>query len=151
MATTLLTCQGQIATSLRNFLTESSFSDVTLVCGDSAQFQAHKAVLSSVSPLLKELLLSNPQSHQVVSLPDIKQLELEAILEFIYLGQARVYPAQINSFLKGAKALQIYDYIRPCMTEACEQKIYYEDDGSIVMENVVEDINVDLEEEVGSK
>ena len=42
---------------------EEDFFDVTLVSSDLQQVGAHKVVLSSCSPVLKELLKSNKHSH----------------------------------------------------------------------------------------
>ena len=40
---------------------EGHFADVTLVSDDQVQTLAHKVVLSAFSPVLKSLLVSNPQ------------------------------------------------------------------------------------------
>ena len=39
---------------------EKDFTDVTLVTADNHQITAHKAVISSCSPLFRDMLLTNP-------------------------------------------------------------------------------------------
>ena len=50
--------EAEFASGLKNIFTENSCSDVTFSCDDENQIQAHKLVLSSVSPLLKDLFLN---------------------------------------------------------------------------------------------
>ena len=67
-------------------------SDVTLVSDDKNAFQVHKFVLGASSPVLKELLISNPHSHPTVYLKGIKKIELNSILQFIILAhQSQIY------------------------------------------------------------
>ena len=75
-----------LASSLRDDFTSNKFADVTLVCDEQKQFQAHKFVLSSFSPILKNLLVTNPHPHPIIYLRGIRQQELESILQFMYLG-----------------------------------------------------------------
>ena len=53
------TYEAHIKKSFQNLLNEHVFSDVTLVCDDQTQLQAHKIVLSACSPVLKKVLLKN--------------------------------------------------------------------------------------------
>ena len=92
---------------LSNVFTENNFSNVTLVSDDKLSFEAHKYVLSAASPLLKKILLSNPHSHPLIYLSDVKHQELELILKFIYLGEASFYQGSMNRFIQAAKDLEI--------------------------------------------
>ena len=47
---------------------ENSYRDVTLVSDDQKPFQAHRYVLSTFSPVLKNILLNNPHSHPLIYL-----------------------------------------------------------------------------------
>merc|ERR1719427_2231148 len=91
--------QSQLQTILKELFTENTFADVTLVSDDQIQIPAHKFVLSDCSPVLKNLLLNNPHSHPLLYLRGVKQLELQSILQFMYLGEARIYQERINVFL----------------------------------------------------
>ena len=86
---------------------ESSFSDVTLVTEDNTQFQAHRFVLSSCSPILKDLLLSNPHPHPLIFLYGVKKTELECILQFMYLGETKIDYDRIDEFLDVVRNFKI--------------------------------------------
>ena len=73
--------QSLLQTTLKELLTENIFADVTLVSDDHIQIPAHKLVLSACSPILKNLLLNNPQSHSLIYLQGVKQQELRSILQ----------------------------------------------------------------------
>ena len=65
---------------------ENGYSDVTLVSDDMTEFQAHKFVLGACSPVLKNLLFTNPHPHPLLFLRGVRQQELETILQIMYLG-----------------------------------------------------------------
>ena len=90
---------------------KSHFSDVTLVSDDMVQTKAHKTVLYSSSPIFKQLLLMNLNNdeNQVLYLKGVKIEELEAILQFIYLGEAKVSEARIDLFIAAANDLDIIE------------------------------------------
>jgi hypothetical protein len=58
-------------------------------------------------PSLKNLLLANPHPHPLIYLRGVKQHELQSILRFIYLGEARLYESNIELFMEASKDLQI--------------------------------------------
>ena len=88
---------------------EGHFADVTLVSDDQVQNKAHKVVLSACSPVLKSLLVNNPHSHPLLYLKGIKQTELQAILNFIYFGEAQILRDRITDFISIAKDLGVKD------------------------------------------
>ena len=93
---------------LRNILKEmrsdDSFTDVTLVTDDKKQIKAHRNILSASSPVLKDILqINNDMHHPVIYLRGIQHSEMESILEFIYLGQAKFYEERMNELLLVAK------------------------------------------------
>ena len=94
-----------LTSSLSDVFTENTFSDVTLVSDDLVQFEALKCVLSASSPVMKTLLLNNPHSHPLIYLRGVKQQELESILQFIYLGEARFYEGNMDRFMEAVKEL----------------------------------------------
>ena len=51
-----------VKSRLSDVIKEQSFFDVTLVSEDHKPFLAHRYVLSSFSPVLKNILLKNPYS-----------------------------------------------------------------------------------------
>ena len=103
------TFQKQLRESNRELYNEKHFADVTLVSDDMVQVNAHKSILSSASTLFKQLLLLNSNSmfNQILFLKGIKYEELEAILQFIYLGEANISENRINSFVTASTDLDI--------------------------------------------
>merc|ERR1712179_533107 len=87
--------------------TENSFCDVTLVSDDQKPFHAHRYVLSTFSPVLKNILLTNPHSHPLIYLRGVNHQELDSILQFIYLGKASVSHSNMQRLAQAAKDLQI--------------------------------------------
>ena len=82
------------------------FADVTLVSDDQIQTPAHKVVLSACSPVLRSLLVNNPHSHPLLYLRGIKQIELQAILKFMYFGETQISEDRIDEFLTVARDLE---------------------------------------------
>ena len=103
------TFQKQLRESNRELYNEKHFADVTLVSDDMVQVNAHRAILSSASTFFKQLLLLNSNSlfNQILFLKGIKYEELEAILQFIYLGEANVSENRIDFFVNASTDLDI--------------------------------------------
>ena len=74
---------------LRN---DTLFTDVTLVCNDDKQIQAHKVILSSFSLFFKRMFSSNPHPKPLVFLKGIEIDDINAILDFIYQGKFQRFP-----------------------------------------------------------
>ena len=102
--------QSHLQATLKELFTENTFADVTLVSDDQIQIPAHKFVLSACSPVLKNLLINNPHCHPLLYLRGVTQQELQSILQFMYLGEARIYQERINEFLAIAMDLQIKEF-----------------------------------------
>ena len=84
-----------------------NFFDVTLVNDDLQQIEAHKAVLSSCSPVFKELLKSNKHSHHMLYIKGTKEVELKYVLDFIYSGEVSIFQKHLNAFLAIATDLKL--------------------------------------------
>ena len=83
------------------------YSDVTLVCDDQTQFKANKIVLSASSPVLKKILDTNPSQHPLIYLRGIQSYEMESILQFMYLGEGKLYYERMGELIKVAKNLEV--------------------------------------------
>ena len=86
---------------------EKDFFDVSLVCEDSGQVEAHKVVLAACSPFFKEVLRRNPHQHPLIYLKGVKLSDLASILNFMYLGEANIAQDDLNKFLAVSEELQI--------------------------------------------
>ena len=91
---------------LSDLYSSSNFSDVTLVCDDQTQFKAHKFVLSACSSVFKNILSTNVTSP-FIYLRGIAKDEMEAILQFMYLGEAAFHQDRLNEFMNVAKELDL--------------------------------------------
>ena len=90
--------------TLRN---EKDFADVTLVCEDGKQVEAHKVILASTSPFFKNLLNRNKHSHPLIYMRGVGSDTLEAIMDFLYFGKANVFQENLDLFLAIGKDLQL--------------------------------------------
>ena len=90
---------------LHNLMTDKNSQDVTLVCDDKVKIKAHKIVLKACSPVF-ETILESSDCHSIY-LKGINHLEIESILQFMYLGEATCYQERMKEFLDAAKNLEI--------------------------------------------
>merc|ERR1712179_302643 len=96
-----------VKSRVSDVIKEQRFCDVTLVSDDQKPFQAHRYVLSTFSPVLKNILLNNPHSHPLIYLRGVNYQDLDSILQFIYFGKTWVDHSNIKKFAEVAKDLQI--------------------------------------------
>jgi len=82
------------------------FSDVTLACEDG-RVEAHRLVLSSASPVFRRILQPTLHPHPLVYMRGLKVATLEAVLDFIYSGEANILEDQLEAFLAIARELQL--------------------------------------------
>ena len=96
-----------ITTSYHEFRTSCDFSDVTLVCENNQQIEAHRVILSACSPFFNNILKSNNKPHPLIYMRGLKTKDLEAIVDFIYQGEANIYQEDLDDFLALAEELQL--------------------------------------------
>ena len=92
---------------MKKLLSLEEFADVTLVCDDGKHIKAHRNILSICSPVLKNILQIDQRNVPIIYLRGINHYEMEAIIKFIYLGQASVLKTKVDSFLQVADNLKI--------------------------------------------
>ena len=94
--------------TFRNLFTDQDFRDVTLVSADSKLISAHKVVLSSSSPLFRNILTRSPL-HQspLIFLKGVNFLELDLLVRFVYIGECEVAQEHLDTFLELGKELEI--------------------------------------------
>ena len=85
---------------------DRAFSDVTLACR-GGQVAAHRVVLAASSTLLSNILRGNPHPHPLLYLKDVELGELEALLDFMYRGQAQVEQERLEGFLRVGEELEV--------------------------------------------
>merc|ERR1712029_475604 len=92
---------------LNDMMSSNELTDVTLVSEDKKRFKAHKVVLSASSSVFKSIISDNIVSSPTIYLRGIQSDEIESILQFIYLGEAKFYQERMNEFFNVAKSLDI--------------------------------------------
>ena len=94
--------------TLREMMTSNAFADVTLVTDDKQQIMAHRNILSACSPVFKNILqIDSRNANPIIYLRGIQHSEMESIMQFIYLGKARIYEERQSEFLTVSKNLEI--------------------------------------------
>ena len=99
--------QENIKGAFGNLREDKDFKDVTLVCEDGQQVEAHKVVLVSSSPIFQKLLERNKHPHPLIYMRGLKFNDLLAIMDFLYLGAANIVQENLASFLTIAEELQL--------------------------------------------
>jgi len=94
--------------ALNEMMISSEFADVTLVTDDKQQIRAHRNILSAASPVFKSILqIDSKNANPVIYLRGIQHSEMESIMQFIYLGEARFYEERMSEFITVSKNLEI--------------------------------------------
>ena len=91
---------------------DKNFTDVTLASEDGKEFEAHKIVMAASSPFFQNLLKKNHHPHPLVYMRGLGSEYLEAILDFLYCGEANVFRESLDSFLAIAEELQLIGLMR---------------------------------------
>ena len=99
--------------TFHRFLLDQTFVDVTLVCDDGTQIKAHKVILSAGSNFFKTMFQENPHQHPLVYLYGIARGDLEAALEFLYLGKTNVLESDLDKFLEISEKLKFVGMTNP--------------------------------------
>ena len=99
--------QENLTRSFRELRTDLDFTDVTLVCDGDQEVEAHKFILKSGSPFFSKVLTRHKHAHPIIYMRGIMGKDMEAILDFIYYGEANIYQEDLNDFLALAEDLQL--------------------------------------------
>ena len=99
--------QKSIRNSFKNLRENSDFSDVTLVCEDNQQVEAHRVILSACSPFFMNVLKNNKHSHPMIYMRGLKAQNMLSVLDFMYHGEASIYIEDLEHFLALADDLQL--------------------------------------------
>ena len=86
----------------------TEFSDVTLVCDDKQEIQAHKFILSTCSSVFRNILSKNPKNLPVY-LKGTQSQDMIYLLQYMYLGEAIVPKERMESFFNFACFFKVKD------------------------------------------
>ena len=98
---------SDVPNTLRQLWNDNDFCDVTLATNDDANIRAHKVILSSSSPMFRDILLKNPHTNPLIYFNSLKSDVVKLIIKFIYLGQCEVGQDGLIDFLAAGKELKI--------------------------------------------
>ncbi|XP_069999294.1 protein jim lovell isoform X2 [Penaeus vannamei] len=111
------TTDGMVALSWNNhsatfchmlsaFRQKDKYTDAMLAC-EGKFYPVHKLVLSTCSQYFEEMFDHTLGKHPIVLLQDVKCDEIEALLNFMYVGIVSVAQKDLTRFFKVAELLQI--------------------------------------------
>lgn len=106
------TFNQHISETLKQMMLNNEFTDITLICEDQKQISAHKNILSACSPVFRKILLMNQLQSPIIYLRGIQYSEMEAILNFIYLGETACHSDRKIEFLNVARSFEIQGLAR---------------------------------------
>ena len=86
---------------------DKDLTDVTLVCEDGKQVEAHKILVAASSPFFMEILKRNKHPHPLIYMRSLQMETLLSIVDFLYLGEANVLQDNLKSFLALAEELKL--------------------------------------------
>ena len=99
--------QENVKSAFGNLRKDKNFADVTLVCEDGKQLEAHKVILAVSSPVFQMLLSRNSHPRPLIYMRKVKFVDMEAIVDFLYSGETQVFQENLDSFLAIADELQL--------------------------------------------
>ena len=99
--------QENVSSAFGDCRKDREFADITLACEGGYQVEAHKVILASSSPFFSDLLRKNKHPHPLVFMRGLKSEDLEAIVDFLYCGEASVFQEHLDSFLVVAEELKL--------------------------------------------
>ena len=77
-------------------------------------FAVHKLVLSTCSEYFEKIFAQTDSSkHAVIVLKDVQQSELEALLNYMYIGEVNVLQSDLAGLIKAAECLRIKGLAAP--------------------------------------
>ena len=148
--------QKDISNSFQGLREKMDFCDVTLVCDEDKQIEAHKVILSACSPFFSSVLKRNKHSHPLIYMRGLKFKNLVAIVDFIYHGEANIFQEDLDGFLAIAEELKLRGLSGTCNKELLVEKKEYQPEPKTLNKAIAKqdismnphDINVDIEENV---
>ncbi|XP_076059149.1 uncharacterized protein LOC143035883 isoform X32 [Oratosquilla oratoria] len=85
---------------------KQTYTDATLAC-EGKFFPVHKLVMSTCSDYFGEIFEKTPCKNPVVVLKDIQKADLDALLDYMYIGEVDVRQSDLAGLIKAAECLRI--------------------------------------------
>ena len=114
--------QENIISAFGRLRDDKDFTDVTLVCEDGHQLEAHKLVLIASSTVFEKILQKNIHPRPLIYFRGVRSEDLVAILDFLYFGEANVYQETLDSFLAIAGELKLKGLTGKTLTDIFQEE-----------------------------
>ena len=122
--------QDKTSSFLQDVKISGDFSDVTLVCGDGKQIEAHRIILASASPFFKEMfrrVTKISHTHPLIYISGLKFCELEQVLHFMYFGEVNIAEEQLEAFLALAEEFQLNAFSKGQLAQDVSTEVVVKD------------------------
>ena len=103
--------EQNVKTSWQELQMEMDLCDVILAC-KGKQIETHKVIISSCSPILRNILKLNQNPHPVIYLRKVKYKNLQSLLNFMYQGEVNIVEEDLPNFLEVAEDLKLKDFFK---------------------------------------
>ena len=99
--------KDNVVSSFGSLREDKDFPDVTLACEGGKHIEAHRIILASSSPFFENLLRISKHSHPLIYMRGVRSEVLNAVLDFLYFGEVKVFQESLDSFLAIAEELKL--------------------------------------------
>ena len=99
----------KLNSTLYEYYTSDTFTDVTLVCNDQKEVRCHRTLLRVWSPLLKDILDDVPQDEDpVIHLDNANSKQVSILLDVLFKGEVNIHKIEeVEDLLLVAKHLGV--------------------------------------------
>ena len=111
-----------VNTAFKKLRNDKEFTDVTLVCEDGQQMEAHKVILASSSPFFEKILQQSKHPHPLIYFRGFHSKDFASILDFLYFGEANVYQEDLDPFLVIAEGIKLKGLTGQTSSELFEEQ-----------------------------
>ena len=108
--------------AFRRLREDKEFTDVTLVCEDGQQMEAHKVILAASSPFFEEILQKSKHPRPLIYLRGYQTRDFVSILDFLYFGEANVFQEDLDSFLAIVEEIKLKGLTGQTSSEILEEQ-----------------------------
>ena len=142
-----------MSAKFKSYIKRPDLADVTLVCQDNKKIPAHRIILSSGCSFFREVFREqNSHPHPLIYLRGVVNEVLEAIIQFLYLGETSIQQDLVEEFMATAADLDIEGLVNKDFSEDLQSSRTNIDcqinevrgDGDKVIYNVAEMIKTEV-------
>ena len=147
--------QPTISNAFSAFRNEKYLHDVTLLTDDQEHFTAHRLVLSVSSDYFKKMFEhTSNQQHLVICVDGVSSDVMMQLLDFIYIGEAKMPKASVQKFMAVAHRFKLngvsLDEIDDLKSKKVSKKeqVLYKNESNIIQDDFIfEDVKKEDDDE----